>query len=364
MHLAPRNSWRPFRLPAVSVAVVVALVTAACGSSSSSPSGAGGTSAAPGAGPWNIAYLAQGTTNSFAAQLDAIVKKTAADSGVVKNLSYYDAAGDANKQLGQLQTVLSQKPDAIILTPLGKAEDTGPVERAAAAGIPVILCASSVNTDKYSSLVAPDTYNAALPVAQWLVNTKLNGHGNIAVIDGIAGNDTSEQFGKAIRDAVAAAPGVKIVQQGYGSFSVSKSKQLAQTFLSSGQQIDGWWGSGGEDAGGIMSALADAKVTPAPPVAGSAATNGTLRLAKENNIPVGMVQFPATLGKNCVDTALSVLKGESVPKFVSVTALPGNQDLYTADIDKFYNPKYTDDYQTGSDQVLSQTELQSLNLLK
>lgn len=366
MHLAPHNARRSLRLPAVSVALVTALVTAACGSSSTKASSSGGTTSgsAHGAGPWTIAYLAQGTTNSFAAQLDAIVKKVAHESGKVKSLNYYDAAGDANKQLGQLQTVLSQKPDAMILTPLGKAADTGPVNRAAAAGIPVILCASSVNTNNYKSLIAPDTYNAALPVAQWLVNTELKGKGNIAVIDGIAGNDTSEQFGRAIRDAVKAAPGVKIVQQGYGSFSVSKSKQLAQTFLSSGQKIDGWWGSGGEDAGGILSALADAKVSTAPPVAGSAATNGTLRLAEENHIPVGMVQFPATLGKNCVDTALSVLEGKSAPKFVSVTAVPGNEDFYTQDINKFYNPKYTDDYQTGSDKVLSQTDLQSLHLLK
>lgn len=349
----------------VSVLAVTALAAAACGSSNSSTTTTGSSNAPSGAGgPWKIAYLAQGTTNSFAAQLDAIVKKTAKDSGQVSDLTYFDGAGDADKQLGQIETALAQKPDAIILTPLGKAADTGPVNRAAQLKIPVILCASSVNSDKYTSLVTPDPYAAALPLAKWLVNDQLKGKGTIAAVDGIAGNDTSEQFGKALRDAVKDAPGVQIVQQGYGAFSVSKSKQLAQTFMSSGKKIDGWWGSGGEAVGGIMGALVDAKVSPMPPVAGAAATNGTLRLAKENSIPVGMLQFPATLGKNCVEAALAALAKKPADKLVNVSSLPGNEDFYTQDIEKYYNPKYTDDYQTGSDKVLSEADLRSLNLLK
>jgi ribose transport system substrate-binding protein len=362
VHATPRR-FRTSRSVAIPVLATGVLALVGCGSSgggSSDESSAKGG----GGGDYTIAYLAQGTTNSFAAQLDAIVKKVAKESGKVKELTYFDAAGDADKQLGQIETALAQKPDAIVLTPLGRAADTGPVERAAADGIPVVLCASGVDSEKYTSLVTPQTYQAAKPLAEWLVNDQLKGNGTIASVDGIAGNDTSEQFGKALRDVVADAPGVKIVKQGYGSFSVSKSKQLAQTFISSGTHIDGWWGSGGESVAGIMNALVDAKVKPMPPVAGAAATNGTLRLAKENDIPIGMVQFPATLGKNCMDTALDALDGKKVPKLVNVSALPGNEDFFTQDIDKYFNPKYTDDYQTGSDKVLSEADLRSLNLVK
>jgi len=352
-----RRKSRPLFTLSVVAAGVVTL--GACGSTAAGPS-----SGSPHNGPWNIAYLAQGTTNAFAAQLDAIVKKTAKDSGKVKNLTYFDGTGDGDKQLGQMETALTQKPDAIILTPLGKAALTALVDRAYKSGIPVILCDSTINSKNYTSLVGPSSYEAALPLAKWLVNDQLKGTGNIAVVDGIAGNDTSEQFGKAIRDAAKGAPGIKLVQQGYGSFSVSKSKQLAQTFLSSGLKIDGWWGSGGESVAGIMGALIDANTSPMPPVAGAAATNGTLRLASQYKIPVGMLQFPATSGKNCVDTALGALEGKSVPKFVNLSALPGNGDFYTADVPKYYNPKYTDDYQTGTDAVLNQDELRALNLLK
>ena len=340
----------------------VALVAAGCSQPSSDDGSASGGNS--NSGPWTIAYLAQGTTNSFAAQLDAIVKKTAEESGKVEDLRYFDGTGDANKQLGQIETALNQRPDAIILTPLGKAVGTGPVNRASEMGIPVVLCASGVESDNYVSLVAPETLEAASELATWLVEDQLKGQGTIAAVDGIAGNDTSEQLGKALRDAVKEAPGVEIVQQGYGSFSVSKSKQLARTFLSSGEQIDAWWGSGGESVAGIMSALVDANIDPMPPVAGAAATNGTLRLAAEHDIPVGMFQFPATLGKQCVEAAVQALEGKEVEKFINISSLPENENIYTEDIEEYYKPQYSDDYQTGSDKVLTEDELRSLNLVK
>ena len=101
-----------------------------------------------------------------------------------------------------------------------------------------------------------------------------------------------------------------------------------------------------------------------PPVAGGAAANGLLRLAVENNAEVGVFQFPATLSKVCLDTAVDALNGEEVPKFVNVSELPGNESFYTQELDKYYEPKYTDDYYTGTDKVLDRQELTELNLIR
>ena len=313
---------------------------------------------------YRIAYLAQGTTNSWAAQMDAIMDTVAKESGKVDELLYFDAAGNAETQLGQLESVLNQRPDAIILTPLGKSAAAGPVERAMAQDIPVVLCASGVDSEDYTTQVAMNTYEASLAQAEWLVNEALGGQGTIAVVDGIAGVDTSEIMGKALREAVKAAPGVEIVQEGYGQFSVSDSKKLAQTFLASGKQIDGWWGSGGESVTGIMSALVDAKPSTMPPVAGATLSNGVLRMSVENDIPLGAMQFPATLAADCFEATMDALEGKELPKFVDVTAKDGNENIYTEDVASLYNEKYTDDYIIGSDTVLSQEQLAKLNLVR
>ena len=59
-----------------------------------------------------IAFVSQGTSNSWAAQLDAVAKKTADKLGV--NLVYYNGQGDATKQLPELQRAIATKPDALV----------------------------------------------------------------------------------------------------------------------------------------------------------------------------------------------------------------------------------------------------------
>jgi ABC-type sugar transport system substrate-binding protein len=296
--------------------------------------------------------------------MDEIMRTVSDESGKVSELLYFDAAGNADTQQSQLESALNLKPDAMILTPMSKAGAVGPVERAMAEGIPVILCASSIDSENYTTHVAPNTYEAALTAARWLVNDRLGGQGTVAVVDGIAGVDTSEIMGKALRDAVSEAPGVTIVNEGYGQFSVTEAKKLAQTFLASGEQIDGWWGSGGESTTGIMSALVDAKLDTMPPVAGATLSNGVLRMAVENSIPIGALQFPATMAKNCFDAAITALEGGENPKFIDITALPGNENVNSPEADALYDATYTDDYVIGSDTILSQEQLAQLNLVK
>src|SRR5689334_484912 len=64
-----------------------------------------------------VAFISQGTSNSWAAQLDAVAKKTAAADGL--KLVYYNGQGDATKQLPEISTAAATHPDAIVLVPLG-----------------------------------------------------------------------------------------------------------------------------------------------------------------------------------------------------------------------------------------------------
>ena len=141
---------RRARVVMVIVAVTALSTAVAVGTSS------GARSATP-----TIAFVSQGTSNSWAAQLDAVARKTAKQLGV--KLVYYNGQGDATKQLPELQTAIATHPDAMVVVPLGQAADTGPVERAMSAGIPVVLCDSKINSDKYTSLVNPNPATATVP---------------------------------------------------------------------------------------------------------------------------------------------------------------------------------------------------------
>lgn len=342
--------WSGRWLGGVAVAAAAVLSLTACGGSSSS----GGTKT------YTIAFISQGTSNSWAAQLDAVARKTAAADGV--KLVYFNGQGDGTKQLPEIDTAIAQKPDAIVLVPLGGAADTGPVERAMGQGIKVVLCDSTITSDNYTSLVTPHAETAAVPLAQWLAD-KMNHQGNLLYIGGLPGNSTTTTYDQGFNSVMQKYPNIHIVNGGNANYSISTAKQLAATAIASGKNFDGAWGVGGEAVTGMMQAYIDAHVSPVPPIGGAAATNGILRLAIENKIEVASLQFPPTSSQVCIDTAVKAVKGQSVPKSINLSELPQYGPILPP-LDKYYKPQYADDMYVGTDSVLSSDELKAINLVK
>lgn len=318
-------------------------------------------------GPFTIALLSQGPTNGWATQFDAIARATVgAHASEIRQLLYFDSHANADKQINDMADAIAQHPDAIVLTPIGKAALAGPVNRAEARGIPVILCASGVTSNTYNALVFHNLALAAEQDGTWLAQ-KLHGKGNVAILDGIAGNDTSETLGSAVRAVLKKYPGIKFVAQAYTSFSVSQAKQVTDTFIASGKKIDGIWGSGGEAVTGAMEAYADAG-KPMPLMAGTTAENGALRLAVQYHAQVAGWQFPAAISNACITVALQILHGATMHhRFIDISAvLPRDltRDFFTQDLHQYYQPQYGDDYIYGTDKYVSKSDLAKMNLIK
>ena len=345
---------------AFAVGAISAIGLAACSSTSSSSSSSSATSSGTSAKPVTIAFISQGTSNSWAAQLDAVARKTANQLGA--KLVYFNGEGNATTQLPLIQQAIAQHPDAIVLVPLGEAADTGPVERAMAAGIKVILLDSTVNTNDYTSLVNPDAATASVPLAEWLAK-KLNYKGNLLYVGGLPGNATTILYDKGFYSVMNKYSNIHIVNAGNANYSISTAKQLAATAIASGRKFTGAWGVGGEAVTGIMLAYADSNIRPIPPVAGAAATNGTLRLAVQDNIQAAMLQFPPTDSQLAIQIAYKAIKGQPVPKIINVSTLSQYGDIFPP-LSSYYKPQYSDDMYVGTNNVLNDSELRSLNLLK
>src|SRR5256885_15290154 len=67
--------------------------------------------------PYKLALASQGPTNSWATLFDAHARWEVSKLGkdVVSDLLYADANGSADKQVPQVEDLLSQNPDALIL---------------------------------------------------------------------------------------------------------------------------------------------------------------------------------------------------------------------------------------------------------
>jgi len=314
--------------------------------------------------PYKIALASQGPTNSWATLFDAHARYEVSKLGkdVISELLYADANGSADKQVPQVEDLLSQNPDALILVPMGAAALSAPVERVMAAGVPVILCASPVDTDNFVTEIGTDLYRRGTAEAEWLVQ-QLGGKGNVVQMDGIAGVGTAEQGKLGAADTWKKYPGIKVLDAQYGNWSTAEAKKLMEQWIAKyGKDIQGIWSNGAQMSQGIISAYLDAKL-PIPPLAGGEYMNGFLRMAAENKVSFYAVQYPPSMSITCIDVAVQILKGEPVKRFIDFReTLKEGRDFTDKDIKDFYNAKWSDD--VFGPVFLPDAELDKLGYLK
>jgi ribose transport system substrate-binding protein len=295
-------------------------------------------------GQYTIALITQGPFNGWGKIYNLSAQYAAQKSGKVKKTLVFDSFGDPTKQIKAMQDMLAQKPDAIILTPMSKAALSAPVDRAMRAGIPVILCGSGVESDDYVCEVGRNLYDLAYANAVALAK-RLGGHGNVVMMNGIAGSDTAETWRQAAKDAFGRHKGIKIVADQYANWSIADAKKAATAIMASQSKIDAVWTGGSEMSIGTILAFTDAK-RKLPMFGTTNPLNGFLRLAKQHKLKFVANPYPPAMGYYGVQAALNVLAGKPVRKYADVdqVLLHGVTSYTETSLSKYYRPQFNDDY--------------------
>ncbi len=296
-------------------------------------------------GPYRIALAAQGTSNAWSALFDAHANWYVEHLGedVVAELLYGDAQASADIQVPQVEDLLAQEPDALILVPMGAAALSAPVERAMMQGVPVVLCASAVETNNFVTEVGTNLWVVGASLAQYVVD-QLDGEGNVVFMTGIPGVTTSDIMEEGAQAVFDANPGINILDKQPGFWSPADAKGIMETWLVQyGDEIDGIWSGGAQMSQGIISAYLDAGLD-IPPIGGGEWQNGFLRLALEHDIKYLAWQYPNAMITLCIDAALQILAGEPVPRFIDFVGKIDNSDPFT-DVEgaDYFREEWSDD---------------------
>jgi len=303
-------------------------------------------------GPFTIGFASQGPTNSWATIYDETLKARAAELGVT--LEYAGADGKEDKQGNDINDLVAKGVDALIVTPMGPAIKA-PIERAAAQGIPVILCTGIVDTDTNVSRVDRDNrLNGALS-AEWIAQ-KVGGSGKIVMLAGIPGVPTAESRLEGANEVFAQYPDIEILDSQYTNWSPTEGKTVMEQMITKyGDSIDAIWSDSGLQNVGVIQAYREVG-SSVPPITAEP-LNGFLKLAKENNVEFAAIGYPPTHSADCLDTAIAALQGEPVSSFVNVDV-----PIFTdAEIDDYVRMDCSDDLWIPAE-ALSDELLVSLNL--
>ena len=286
--------------------------------------------------PWNIGMSFVGVGNTWIIQMIAETKYEVAHTPNIKSLDFTEADFKPAKQIADIEDLLARKVDALIVAPLAMPLVKPEVDKALAAGIPVI----NFGWSKGALPSTVEIMGAGGPFGEiggkWL-RDKLKGKGTIWVLRGVAGVQEETDRYEGLKKALEGSE-IKIGAEVFGDWNYAKGKQLCENLVLSGQPVDGIWSSGAEMTRACIDVFkaAGKKLVPMT----GEGNNGYFRAWKESGLESVSPVFTPQLGPANIRAAVALLEGKSLHK----TYFSAPPPITNANLDKYYRPDLNDAY--------------------
>lgn len=282
--------------------------------------------AAPLAAPAQKIGLAMADQDAFLSLLKNGVQVASTRSGAT--VVAENARSDKIAQLNQIESLIAQKVEALIVVPV----DTSATQRitgmAMNAGIPLVYAnrkpADFEQLPPSAVFVGSDEKVSGTLQAREICRL-MNGRGQVLVLMGDLSNEAARTRTQDVEDVLAAAPctGIKVHDKRIGKWERERARLITGNVLAasklSGKKIDAIIANNDEMALGAIAALKAAQQwTPDFIVGGIDATPDALHSMREGELKVTVLQNADAQGAKAVESALRLLRKQTVQRFVDV----------------------------------------------
>ena len=281
--------------------------------------------------------------NSWRAQMEqefvAEAEKLKAE-GVVSEYYITNSNEDINKQISDMQDLITKKVDAIVITAASPTALAPVVEEAAEAGIKVVSFDNVVETDEQVATVGIDEKEFGRIGAEWLVD-KLDGKGKIVVLNGIAGTATDSLRWGGAEEVFKQYPDIEILGSAHASWDYAQGKAAMESMLSAYPEIDGVWSQGGAMTQGAIDAFIAAGRDLVPMT--SEGNNGAIRAWIENKdkgLSCIAPSNPTYTSAEALRVVIKALNGEDIPGNVVMDI----ETVTEENVDQYYRSDMPDSF--------------------
>jgi ribose transport system substrate-binding protein len=168
----------------------------------------------------------------------------------IKGATVVSANSSVTEQASQIQNMILQGYNGIAVLAASSSALNGVVKSACAQGITVVSFAGIV-TASCAWQVNYDWSSYGKQEIEYIAK-RLNGHGNILEIRGIAGDSTDKDISDGVHAAMTAYPGLKIVGTVYGQWTSTVAQKEVSGILPSLPQVDAVVTQGGDGYGAAI----------------------------------------------------------------------------------------------------------------
>lgn len=226
-----------------------------------------------------------------------------------------------DQQVAILEDQVLKKVSALAVAPAGVSEVLPVLDKARAAGIPVLIVDTDVPWPPKLSFIGIDNRLGGRLAGEHLVK-QLGGRGKVAVIRGVLGVATHEDRLAGFREAIAKAPGIECVAVQPANSERALGMSVMENLLTAHPDLRAVFATNDQMALGAMEAIAGRRLTGRIALVGFDATREAVRAVLAGQLSATVAGYPERMGRRAVEAAVKAARGQPLEPRIDIgTAL-------------------------------------------
>lgn len=248
-------------------------------------------------------------------QMNADLKVAAEKNADIIEVTWRDAQNDTLKQRAQVEELAQAKVDLLIISPKEAQPLTDPVAKVYDAGIPVIVLDRAVLGDKYTTFIGADNKKIGKAAGEW-VKKILGGKGTIVELKGLMTSTPGQDRSAGFREALQGTS-IEVAFEADMKWLEPDARKEMDSALARFSKIDLVYAHNDPGAHGAYLAAKAANREKEIKFVGIDALPHEGVAYVEQGLLDATFQYP-TGGREAIETGLKILRGEKVPKTITL----------------------------------------------
>jgi ribose transport system substrate-binding protein len=276
-------------------------------------------------------YTIGATTYSRSFEFYQDIEKGMKEEGGDKvTFDFRDPNGDLAVQTSQMEDFVAKGVNLVTMVPIDSTAGEAEARLVTAAHIPLITVDIAITKDVGQvAHIASDNHEGGELAAKKMADL-LAGKGEVFVINNPAIVSVVDREKGFTAKLAELAPNIKVVASQSGDSKREKAQSVAEDLLQAHPDVTGIFAVNDEMAlGALQAVIAAGRQDKVSIIGFDASSEGVAEIAKGNSaFKASVAQDPEGLGRIVTRTALSVLKGEKVDKFIPVPVVLVDKSNY------------------------------------
>ncbi len=242
--------------------------------------------------------------------VEAGAKKAGEELGVHVTVVGPSSEKQLLEQVNMLEDQLSQRPNALLVSPSQPEAVVNVLETASDSDIPVLLIDTDTNFKGKVTFIGTENYTAGYEGGKELAALLEKGD-KVALISGALGNPATDDRIEGAKEALQKA-GMEIVAEQPANSDKSEAMSVMENILEKNGDVKGVFAANDDMAIGVLRAVQAKKLDVK--IFGMDGTEEAVRSILDGGLTGTIAQSPYNMGYEGVSNALKAINGEAIPE--------------------------------------------------